>query len=566
MSALIDRMFGQKIRGVRVIPLVVKIVVIFTVLLLVSNFVTNYINLMLNRGQLLKLANQLLVKDLTELSIFSSNQYQIYSFNNDLAGAIKSIEASAAKGLQRNMSVALGVKPDGDIFFQASKQVHVTRFTDQAALDRMNAVKGGKAPEGSLLFKLNGNQYIGVFKYSEQWGVFIIRAEELNEFYQESWNIFRTTSIIIVIITLICAVLGVFLIRYMLRYVRVITQGIMNMQKKQTMDIIDLKGAPNDDVTFLGVALNSTTSTIDNMMDIFRKFVTTDLVQKAYREREIRLEGAQRDLTVLFTDIRGFTYMTEALGNDIIKLLNLHYDRAIHHIQENGGIVGSIIGDALLAVFGTLEGYGSNKSYMAVRSAYQVQDVAAALREDMAKRREEIAKRHGALSTMDEQVYRAVLLEVGVGIDGGEVFYGTIGSYERMTNTVIGDNVNSSSRLEGLTRFYKVPVIVSEYVKHEVERDYDDYVFMEIDRVQVKGKTEGKKIFWPIPKKSMDEDLERDVDAFSAGLALYYEGQWPAAYKAFAKCALPVADIFRDRTKNNTSPKGWDGVWAMTMK
>ncbi len=548
------------------VPLVLKIVVIFTVLLLVSNFVSNYINLMLNRGQLLKLTNQLLVKDLTELSIFASNQYQIYIFNNDLPGAVKSIEASAMKNLQRQRSVALGVKPNGDIFFQASKTVHVNEFTDQAALAKMLKAQESGTPEGSLLFTLNGREYIGVFKYSEQWKMFIIRAEELNEFYQDSWNIFWTTSVIIVVITLICAVLGVFLIRYMLRFVRVITQGIMDMQKRQTMDIIDLKGAPNDDITFLGVALNSTTSTIDNLMDIFRKFVTTDLVQKAYREREIRLEGAQRDLTVLFTDIRSFTYMTEALGNDIIKLLNLHYDQAIHHIQENGGVVGSIIGDALLAVFGSLEGYGSNKSYLAVRSAYQVQEVAAALREDMTKRREEIVKRHGALSATDERVYRAVLLEVGVGIDGGEVFYGTIGSYERMTNTVIGDNVNSASRLEGLTRFYKVPVVVSEYVREEVERDFNDYLFMEIDRVQVKGKTLGKRIYWPILKKNMDEELDNDVKLFSEGLSLYYEGQWPAAYKMFAKCTLPVADIFRDRTKNNTSPKGWDGVWAMTMK
>ncbi len=566
MSTLIDRIFGQRIRGVRVVPLVLKIVVIFTVLLLVSNFVSNYINLMLNRGQLLKLANELLVKDLTELSIFASNQHQIYTFNNDLEGAVKSIEASAMKNLQRARSVALGVKPDGSIFFQASKTVHVDRFTDGAALEKMLKAKDTKTPEGSLLFSLDGKEYIGVFKYSEQWNVFIVRAEDLSEFYQDSWNIFWTTSIIIIVLTLVCAVLGVYLIRYMLRYVRVITQGIMDMQKRQTMDIIDLKGAPNDDITFLGVALNSTTSTIDNLMDIFRKFVTTDLVQKAYREREIRLEGAQRDLTVLFTDIRSFTYMTEALGNDIIKLLNLHYDQAIHHIQENGGIVGSIIGDALLAVFGTLDGYGGNKSYLAVRSAYQVQEVAAALREDMTKRREEIVRRHGALSATDERVYRAVLLEVGVGIDGGEVFYGTIGSHERMTNTVIGDNVNSASRLEGLTRFYKLPVVVSEYVKEEVERDHDDFFFMEIDRVQVKGKTQGKRIFWPIVKKNMDEDLEKDAKLFSEGLSLYYEGQWPAAYKMFAKSALPVADIFRDRTKNNTSPKGWDGVWAMTMK
>jgi len=84
-------------------------------------------------------------------------------------------------------------------------------------------------------------------------------------------------------------------------------------------------------------------------MTIFRTFVTQDLVQRAYKEGEIRLEGSQQELTILFSDIKGFTYMTETLGNDIINLLNLHYDQAIREIHSHNGIVGSIIGDALLA-------------------------------------------------------------------------------------------------------------------------------------------------------------------------------------------------------------------------
>lgn len=566
MSSIIDKVLGEKIKGVRVVPLVFKIVTIFAVLLLVSNFVSNYINLMLNRGELLTLMNRLLVKDLKELSIFSMNQYQIYQFNNDYQSAMNGIKESAMKELTRSKSLAMGVKPDGKVVFDASKTIKINELNDQHALQLLNKAKGSKTPEGSIHFYINGSEYFGVFKYSEKWDMFLVRAEELQQFYSDSWAIFREIAYIIIGLTLVCGVLGVFLIRFMLRYVGVITKGIMEMQSNQNLSIIDLKGAPNDDITYLGVALNSTTSTVDNLMNIFRKFVTTDLAQKAYREREIRLEGSQRDLTVLFTDIRSFTYMTETLGSDVIKILNLHYDKAIHHIQVNGGIVGSIIGDALLAVFGALEGWGRNKSYEAVRSAYQVHEVAAALREEMTARREEIVKRQGALSAIEEKIYRAVLLEVGVGIDGGDVFYGTIGSNDRMTNTVIGDNVNSASRLEGLTRFYKVPVIVSSYVKDEVERDYEDYHFMEIDQVQVKGKTEGKKIFWPLLKKSIDEDLEKNTALFNEGLKLYYEGQWPAAYKQFARCALPVAEVFRDRTRNNTSPKGWDGIWAMTTK
>lgn len=566
MNTVADKVLGRKIRGVRVVPLVLKIVTVLSILLLVSNFVTNYIDLMLNRGELLKLMNELLVKDLKDLSIFSMNQYQVYQFNNNYKGAMNSIRESALRGLTRRRAVALGVKADGKVLFDASKTVKVNRITDQHALSLLRRAKASPGAAGSIVFTIHGNKYFGVYKYDDKWQMFLIRAEEFSEFYQSSWAIFREVAYIIVGLTLICVALGVFLVRYMLRFVPVITNAIMDMQAKQNLSIIDLHGAPNDEITYLGVALNSTTSTIDNLMGIFRKFVTTDLAQKAYREREIRLEGAQRDLTVLFTDIRGFTYMTETLGSDIIKLLNLHYDRAIHQIQVNGGIVGSIIGDALLAVFGVLEERGENKSHQAIRSAHHIQEVASTLRREMTRRREEIIERQGGLSDAEEQIYRAVLLDVGVGIDGGEVFYGTIGSYERMTNTVIGDNVNSASRLEGLTRFYKVPIIVSSYVKEEVEHDFDDYYFMEIDQVQVKGKTEGKKIYWPLLREQLDEETEKYASIFEEGLTLYYEGNWPAAYRKFTRCKLPVAEIFRDRTRKNTSPKGWDGIWAMTTK
>ena len=233
---------------------------------------------------------------------------------------------------------------------------------------------------------------------------------------------------------------------------------------------MDLEGAPNDDVTYLGVAFNSLSNTIDNLMSIFKKFVARDVATKAYREGEIRLEGAKRNLTILFTDIKSFTFMTETLGTDIIKLLNLHYDKAISHIHDHNGDIGSIIGDALLAVFGTVESKSGNKSLQAVHAAYKIHEVAASLRKEMYNRREKILKQRGNLTEEEERVFKAVLLEVGVGLDGGEVFYGNIGSNERMVNTVIGDNVNSSARLEGLTRFYRVPVIVSEYVKDEVFR------------------------------------------------------------------------------------------------
>jgi len=561
-----EGVLGRKVGGVRVVPLVIKIVAIFTIFLLVSNFASNYINLLLNRGELIRLMNQLLVKDLKEIYVFATNQHEIYFYNQNYEETVKAIEESAIKSLKGQKSIAIGVKPDASMFFQASKVPRASSFEDGGTLSQLSqSLKSGRQ-EGSVYFRFNREDYFGVYKYIEKWDSFLIRGEELNEFYQDSQRIFRDVSFVILLITIFCALLGIFLIRFILRFVSRITSSLMKMQETQQLALIDLSKAPNDDITYLGISFNALASTIDNLLTIFRKFVTQDVAVRAYREREIRLEGTTKNLTVLFTDIKGFTFMTETLGNDIINLINLHYDRAIRHIHLHDGIVGSIIGDALLAVYGTLDDAKNNKSQEALASAYKILDVAASLRKEMHDRKEEIVKRRGALTEAEERIYRAVLIEVGVGIDGGEVFYGNIGSTERMTNTVIGDNVNSASRLEGLTRVYKVPIVCSDYVKNDLERGSDGFMFLEMDMVQVKGKTEGKRVYWPILKGNIDLTLERDIERFSKGLKAYYEGDWVVAYKLFSECTLPLAEVFRERTEDPVCPKDWNGIWTMKTK
>ncbi|MFA5519752.1 MAG: adenylate/guanylate cyclase domain-containing protein, partial [Spirochaetota bacterium] len=352
-----------------------------------------------------------------------------------------------------------------------------------------------------------------------------------------------------------------------LRYIDIITNSIMTMIDNQNLTLIDLEGATNDDITYMGTAFNSLSNTVGNLVNIFQKFANQDLVAKAYREREVKLEGSKKELTILFTDIKSFTFITEVLGNDIIKLLNLHYDRAIREITKYDGVIGSIIGDALLAVFGAFDDREENKSMQAIRSAYRIQEVAELLRSRMEAIKSDIESEQGKLSKDELRVYKAVLLEIGVGIDGGNVFYGTLGSYVRMTNTVIGDNVNAASRLEGLTRVYKTPVICSEYVKNDIESNVPDHgiYFLELDQVTVKGKTVTQRIFWPIIDLDKNKNLKKDITAYELGLELYYQGKWADARKRFLKCSLKAADVFKERTKGKC-PSNWEGVWEMTNK
>jgi class 3 adenylate cyclase len=555
----------RKVGDTPIVPLSLKIMAAFVVLLLISTFSTNYLNLVLNQRELVKKTNELLVKELKDVYTFSSNQFDIFQFSGDRPGALKAIETSASRDLKMPNSCAFGLVDDGSVIFQASVGDPIVRFPDAKILEAMNADRAAGKTEGSIHYQGSNGEYFGVYKYLDKWDCYIVRAELYSDMIASTNRIFIYVAILILALVVVFLVIGVVCINHILRFVGRFADSMIEMQESQGLGVIDLTGAPNDDITYLGASFNSLSVTINNLMGIFRKFVTQDVVERAYLEHNIKLEGKQMELSILFSDIRGFTYMTETLGNDIIDLLNVHYDRAIRCIHDQNGIVGSIIGDAVLAVYGTLK-QTKNKSLESLQSAYAIQSVTASLREEMKLQRAEIEKRR-ALTESEERVFKAVLISVGVGIDGGTVFYGNIGSMERMTNTVIGDNVNSASRLEGLTRVYSLPVICSEYIRDEVLRDSDGYRFIEIDMVQVKGKTEGKRIFYPLDTKIVSEETIAQFDAYSEGLKLYYDGDWKAARAAFRRSGLELCSVFYDRIGDtDRAPDGWRGVWTMTTK
>ena len=556
--------FFQYVGDTPIIPISSKILLVFITLLLLSNFFTNFVNLQLNQRQIINLTNQNLVNQLKEIYTTATNQYEIYKYSQDKDESINSIIDTAKKGFSQNNSMVMGVEVGGRLLLSASASENEEFFWDSDALYEMNEKRLDGITEGSIYFNTQRGEFLGVYKYHEDWRCYFLRAELVSDMNSSTVKIFALISGIICIITVIFLWIGLVLFNKILSNIKRITEGLYRMQASQSMELIDLSGASNDDITYLGASFNSLSATINNLLGIFQKFVSKDVVNKAYSDHIIRLEGTQRELTMLFSDIKGFTYMTETLGNDIINLLNIHYDKVIHNIHQDDGVIGSIIGDAVLAMYGTFN-FQDNKSVQAVRSAWSITRVTAELREKLIFRRKEIEETR-PLTESEEKVFKAVLLDVGVGIDGGTVFYGNIGSSEHMTNTVIGDNVNSASRLEGLTRVYKIPVIVSEYVKNEVETATSAYKFIEIDTVQVKGKTEGKKIFFPIDVSSADEEIIRKYEIFQLGLQAYYDGDWKQARALFKTCELDVGKVFLERISIKQAPADWSGIWTMTTK
>ena len=557
----------SKVGKTRIIPLGLKILVIFITIILLSNFATNYLSIQLSKKQIINLNNTIMVEQLKELYTNATNQFQIYNYSDNKEESLEALRSVAQAGFSNRNSVAIGVMPNGDITFAAcnNKRIKWEYFYDKTTLAKLNADFDNNINEGSVSFANVDGDYFGVYKYQNDWGYYLIRAEKRSDLDENTRNVYLYTLLIIFILTMAFVVIGWVILRHEFKPVSIITKDLYEMQQHKQLELIDLSHAKNDDITYLAASFNSLSSSVNNLLGTFQKFVPKDVVAKAYTDQGIGLEGSQRELAMLFSDIKSFTYRTETLGNDIIDVLNVHYNRVIHTVHENYGVVGSIIGDAILAVYGTLESKRS-KSYNAIQAAWDITHATAALRETMKLRRIEIEKKR-KLTESEEKIFIAVSLDVGVGIDGGNVFYGNIGSNEHMANTVIGDNVNSASRLEGLTRIYHLPVIVSEYIKDEVLKESARFRFFEIDTVQVKGKTLGKKIYFPFDTNEMDNALLDNYETYELGLKAYYDGDWKEARKQFKNCELPeLTEVFLERMGNKSAPAGWNGIWTMTTK
>ncbi len=582
--------FFQRVGETRIIPISLKIVAIFTVLLLLSNFATNTINLIMSQRQIINLNNEIMVSRLKDLYSAASNQYQIYNFNGDRQNSIEALKTVAKNGFELPNSYAVAFDRQGNILFEicadgtqsdesSIRDLMIKEgvdslespdykfddytFYDKHTLQNLNNDYEKEVFDGSVNFETKNGSYFGVYKYQSDWQCYFIRAELRADTQRSTFIVLAFISLVIVVLLVVFLLVGYKVFGKILANVRNITNSLYQMQQNQQLTKIDLSNSPNDDITYLAASFNSLSSTISNLLGIFQKFVSKDVVAKAYNEHQIRLEGKRRNLTILFSDIKSFTFRTETLGNDIIDLLNVHYDRVIHAVHENMGVIGSIIGDAILAIYGTDN--VKQKSLDSLEAAWAITDLTQQLREKMIIRREEIEKKR-KLTGSEEMVFKAVLIDVGVGIDGGNVFYGNIGSNEHMTNTVIGDNVNSASRLEGLTRIYHLPVICSQYVKDEVESYSDKYTFFEIDTVQVKGKTEGKKIFYPVNLATAEEGLGDKFKIFEEALASYYSGDWTKARKLFNQSELEVKEVFLERIGRASAPADWSGIWTMTTK
>ncbi len=290
-----------------------------------------------------------------------------------------------------------------------------------------------------------------------------------------------------------------------------------------------------------------------NIRSVFSKFVPGDIIDDLVNRKSTSamLMGEKRDVAVLFSDIRSFTTISENnKPEDVVAFLNIYLEIMCGIIIKNGGTIDKFIGDAILAVFGAPKSYEDNY-YRAVKSASEM--IQAIKKISLPKIK------------LPGEGFR-----IGIGIHGGDAIVGNIGSRDKFDYTVIGDTVNLASRLEGLTKYYKQEIIVSDAIREKIK----DLVFTrEVDTVKVKGKDVPTVIYAVITKENsgINEDNLKD---YYKGLSMYKIRNWKTAIDYFkeTRVKIPgdyVSDIYIKRCEEfikNPPEDNWDGVERREFK
>ncbi len=286
---------------------------------------------------------------------------------------------------------------------------------------------------------------------------------------------------------------------------------------------------------------------------LFGQYVPPELVDEMSTNPDaFSLEGESREMTVLFSDVRNFTTISEGLDpKELSALMNAFLTPMTRIIHDNRGTIDKYMGDAIMAFWGA--------------PIHDAEHSRRALKAGM----EMIAKLNEMQPEFQAQGWPEI--RIGVGLNTGEMGVGNMGSEFRMAYTVMGDAVNLGSRLEGLTKGYGVQIIVSGSTREAVP----EYTYRELDRVRVKGKDKPVTIYEPVGYTSaLDKEVKKEIRLYRDALKLFRSQNWDMAEIQFLNLSkmnpermLYAVYIQRIAHYRNHSPGDkWDGVWTHTSK
>ena len=274
----------------------------------------------------------------------------------------------------------------------------------------------------------------------------------------------------------------------------------------------------------------------------FSQYINPKLLKQIMQSPELlKLGGDKRNMTVLFSDIRGFTTLSEKMNpEELISLLNKYLERMCKIILKNNGTIDKFIGDAIMA-FWNAPLDDEKHQINAIKTGIAMET--------------ELEKFNTEHPEYDD-------LHIGIGLNTGDMVVGNVGSEDRFDYTVLGDDVNLGSRIEGLTKKYGVNILATENVIHEIDLG-DEIILRLIDEVIVKGKSKPIKIFQPLVNSEENLELKKN---YEHAFELYQNGEFDKAVKIFEINTVDkTSKIMIDRI-SAMDKENWHGVWKWEEK
>ena len=523
-----------------------------------------------------RLGRQLLGFKLGELEKFANNQWSLLVENN-YAARTDMVEAAKKAVEQYGQSIILS---DTEIIFALNgKSGAVEMATSNPGLleQEKNALLKvlSEEKQGLQSAVIGGGKRVFQSFYFTPFEWYILISETEDVFYSDAKNIAVQTIITLGVSVIIAILLLMFITARLTKPLGRIVQAMNTIIEEADLSS-KVEIEYRDETGLLAMTFNRMTEELERayrqikryafdavlagkkeerIRQIFQKYVPNDVIERFFASPEKMLTGDNRRLSILFSDIRSFTTISEGMApDDLVSSLNRYFSGQVEVIYGRKGIVDKYIGDAIMAFWGAPEKH-EDDALQSVLSGLDMIEAVAKFNENQKK-----------LGKCEFQI--------GIGINFGEVTVGNIGSERKMDYTVIGDAVNLASRMEGLTKTYHSEILISETVFEELRKMSPPAKlnYRLLDVVAVKGKTQGVKIF--TVKRSLSPAEQKAWPIHNQGMKLYYGRSFREAADKFKEVlsTLPGdfnAESLYKRCVEYTSsppPSGWNGVEIMKTK
>jgi adenylate cyclase len=522
------------------------------------------------RNGITQIATDFLKFKADSLDNYANTQWSLLEDNN-LTSNIEFVNAArdAVESFARSL-----IRSETEIIFGIDDVGVVQMNTGELSLsqtevsDLLGIYKNKES--GWFTLTLGGSLRVAQGFYLESFKRYVFVSELRSTFYGSVLQIYYQSGLILFVAALTSIILLGLFISYLTsplsRMISVIREIIKENDLSKRISLLY-----RDEIGELGHTFNLMSSQLEKAYDqvknfaykavvaeknekkirnIFQKYVPHNVIEQFFNDPDGMLTGSSRELAVLFSDIRGFTTISEEmLPEMVVESLNKYFEHMVDIIIDHDGIVDKYMGDAIMAFYGAPVQH-KNDSLLAVQTGLDMLD--------------EIKN-----FNIWQLENNRPSFDIGIGINYGQVTVGNIGSEKKMDYTVIGDMVNTASRLEGLTKIYGRPFIISGSVYEKIK---DNFPCQQLDNVAVKGRQQGIPVYSVQRELSIQEDKSYQI--FSEGLEIYNKRKFKEALNLFWKGqnlfpSDKLFDLYINRCIefiDKPPSEDWNGVTVMDHK